>query len=61
MLTSHSLGWTEQLFRDMGRDACGGALALGRGEVPRHVVNREVLEKPEFRSKLQRLAAGSIA
>lgn len=60
VLTSHSLGWTEQLFRDMGRDACGGAIALGRGEVPRHVVNREVLEKPEFRSKLQRLAAGRI-
>ena len=58
VLTSHSLGWTEQLFRDMGRDACGGALALGRGEVPPHVVNRDVLDRPDFQRKLERLVAG---
>ena len=39
ILTSHSIAWTEELFRDMGRIDCEGALAIYRGEVPTHVVN----------------------
>jgi len=52
ILTSHSVGWTEELFRDMGRIDCEGALAVLQGEAPRDVVNREVLERPGFRHKL---------
>ena len=52
ILTSHSVAWTVELFRDMGRMDCEGALAVSRGEVPLHVVNREVLERPGFRAKL---------
>ena len=44
ILTSHSVGWTEELFRDMGRIDCEGALAVSHGEAPANVVNREVLE-----------------
>ncbi len=55
VLTSHSVGWTEELFRDMGRADCEGALAVMRGEVPAHVVNRDVLDRPGFRQKLARL------
>ena len=36
----------------MGRMDCEGALAVKRGEVPLHVVNRDVLERPGFRAKL---------
>jgi phosphoglycerate dehydrogenase-like enzyme len=54
ILTSHSVGWTEELFRDMGRADCEGALAVMRGEAPANVVNREVLERPGFRQKLER-------
>jgi len=54
ILTSHSLGWTEELFRDMGRIDCEGALAVMRGEHPRNVVNRDVLDRPGFRRKLER-------
>jgi phosphoglycerate dehydrogenase-like enzyme len=54
ILTSHSIGWTEELFRDMGRIDCEGALAIRRGEVPNHVVNREVLTRPGFQGKLRR-------
>jgi phosphoglycerate dehydrogenase-like enzyme len=53
ILTSHSVGWTEELFRDMGRIDCEGALAVMRGEPPASVVNREVLERPGFRRKLE--------
>jgi phosphoglycerate dehydrogenase-like enzyme len=52
ILTSHSIAWTVELFRDMGRMDCEGALAVARGENPLHVVNREVLERPGFQKKL---------
>ena len=54
ILTSHSIAWTEELFRDMGRSDCEGALAIMRGETPPNVVNRDVLERPGFLKKLQR-------
>jgi phosphoglycerate dehydrogenase-like enzyme len=54
ILTSHSIAWTEELFRDMGRIDCEGALAIYRGEAPLHVVNPQVLSNPVFLEKLQR-------
>jgi phosphoglycerate dehydrogenase-like enzyme len=52
ILTSHSVAWTVELFRDMGRMDCEGALAIARGEIPLHVVNRDVLERTGFGAKL---------
>jgi phosphoglycerate dehydrogenase-like enzyme len=52
ILTSHSIAWTEELFRDMGRIDCQGAVAIHRGEVPEHVVNPQVLSSPAFLQKL---------
>ncbi len=57
ILTSHSIAWTEELFRDMGRIDCEGALAVYRGEPPRHIVNPQVLENPPFLEKLARRKA----
>lgn len=54
ILTSHSVAWTEELFRDMGRIDCEGALAVFRGEAPANVVNRKVLSHPRFLEKLSR-------
>jgi phosphoglycerate dehydrogenase-like enzyme len=56
ILTSHSIGWTEELFRDMGRIDCAGALAVMRGEAPQSVVNRDVLNRPGFQKKLAEYA-----
>lgn len=53
ILTSHSVAWTVELFRDMGRMDCEGALAIRHGNPPAHVVNREVLDRPGFRKKLE--------
>jgi len=50
--TSHSIGWTEELFRDMVHEACAGALAIGQGQPPPNVVNREVLTRAGFLAKL---------
>jgi phosphoglycerate dehydrogenase-like enzyme len=54
ILTSHSIAWTEELFRDMGRIDCEGALSIYRGEIPMSVVNRNVLTRPGFLAKLER-------
>jgi phosphoglycerate dehydrogenase-like enzyme len=61
ILTSHSIAWTEELFRDMGRIDCMGALAVYRGEAPSGVVNRDVLSQPLFLEKLARHKAAFAA
>jgi phosphoglycerate dehydrogenase-like enzyme len=61
ILTSHSIAWTEELFRDMGRIDCEGALAIYRGEAPKHVVNPHVLENPRFIEKLAHWKAAHAA
>jgi len=61
ILTSHSIAWTEELFRDMGRADCMGALAIHRGEAPCDVVNRDVLARPLFLEKLARHRAAFAA
>ena len=64
ILSSHSIAWTEELFRDMGRIDCHGALAIRRGEQPPYVVNPEVLSRPGFQRKLaqyRELARSSTA
>jgi phosphoglycerate dehydrogenase-like enzyme len=61
ILTSHSIAWTEELFRDMGRIDCQGALAIYRGEVPEHVVNPKVLSSPAFLQKLAKYKAAFSA
>jgi phosphoglycerate dehydrogenase-like enzyme len=57
ILTSHSVAWTEELFRDLGRIDCEGALAIYRGEAPKHIVNPQVLENSLFLDKLARRKA----
>ena len=61
ILTSHSIAWTEELFRDMGRIDCQGALSIYRGQVPENVVNPQVLTKPLFIEKLERFRAHSAS
>jgi phosphoglycerate dehydrogenase-like enzyme len=55
LLAPHSIAWTDELFRDVGRAAFAGLVDLARGRVPRVVVNREVLDRPGFQKKWQRL------
>lgn len=61
ILTSHSIAWTEELFRDMGVIDCRGALSIYRGEAPANVVNPQVLTNPLFMEKLERLKELSAA
>ena len=59
ILAPHCIGWTDELFRDMGRAACRGIVDLTQGRRPHGVVNPEVLAKPSFQQKWRRLTAPS--
>ncbi|MHB0956943.1 MAG: hydroxyacid dehydrogenase [Pirellulaceae bacterium] len=55
ILAPHSIAWTNELFRDIGRSVCQGMVDLSLGQRPRGVVNPQVLERPGFRAKWQRI------
>jgi phosphoglycerate dehydrogenase-like enzyme len=55
LLAPHSIAWTDELFRDIGRCACRGMLDLSLGRRPRGVLNPEVFDRPGFRQKWERL------
>ena len=55
LLAPHSIAWTNELFRDIGRTACQGVLDLAHGKTPNGIVNPEVLDQPRFQEKWDRL------
>ena len=55
LLAPHSIAWTDEMFRDVGRTACRGLLDLALGRRPHGVVNPEVFERDGFRRKWARL------
>jgi phosphoglycerate dehydrogenase-like enzyme len=55
LLAPHSIAWTHELFRDIGRTACQGMIDLSLGRKPRGVVNPAVFEKPTFQKKWRRI------
>src|SRR6266568_3596056 len=53
LLTPHSLCWTDECFLKMGQSAVESVLAVLKGEVPKLVVNQEVLSHPGMIRKLE--------
>ena len=53
LLTPHSLCWTDECFLKMGQSAVESVLAVLKGEVPKRVVNEEVLSHPGLIRKLE--------
>jgi phosphoglycerate dehydrogenase-like enzyme len=53
VLTPHTLCWTDECFLRMGESAIDSVLSVLRGEIPAHIVNREVLKRPGMRAKLE--------
>jgi phosphoglycerate dehydrogenase-like enzyme len=58
ILAPHSIAWTDEMFRDIGDTVCRSIVELALGRRPKGVVNAEVLERPGFREKWQRLRLG---
>ena len=52
--TPHGLAWTDELFLANEVMVCESVLAVSRGEIPEHVVNTEVLDRPGLLAKLER-------
>jgi phosphoglycerate dehydrogenase-like enzyme len=55
LLAPHSIAWTDELFRDIGRAACRVMVELSVGRRPHGVLNPELFERPSFQSKWKRL------
>jgi phosphoglycerate dehydrogenase-like enzyme len=55
LLAPHAIAWTDEMFRDIGRTVCQGMLDLAQGRWPRGVINPDVLDRPGFKAKWQRL------
>jgi len=59
LLAPHSIAWTSELFGAIGRYACQTMIDMSQPQIPNGIVNPEVLEKPSFQEKWQRLALTS--
>ena len=55
ILAPHSIAWTGEMFRDIGRTACQSMLDLSAGRRPKSVLNPLLLERESFRVKWSRL------
>lgn len=59
LLAPHSIAWTDELFRDIGRKACQGMIDLCEGRRPAGAVNPEVFDSPGFMAKWRRCRISS--
>jgi phosphoglycerate dehydrogenase-like enzyme len=55
LLAPHSIAWTDELFRDIGRAACQGMVDLTQMKRPNGVLNPHVFDRPGFQEKWKRL------
>lgn len=52
IVAPHSLCWTDQCFGGIGAGDVAAALAVMKGEVPRGIVNKEIVDRPGWQAKL---------
>lgn len=55
LLAPHSIAWTQELFRDIGRVNCRQMVDLSLGRTPAGMINSEVVDRPGFKDKWERL------
>lgn len=56
IVTPHALCWTDEMAAGNGHSALSSVLDVAAGRVPRHVVNRAVLETPRLQERLRQYA-----
>ena len=54
IVTPHALCWTDECERIMGESVLRSIQAVATGNVPEHVVNRDVVANPALQEKLRR-------
>ena len=52
IVTPHSICWTDEFFRNNAESAFRSVAAVAAGRTPTYVVNRDVLQGPQLRSRL---------
>jgi phosphoglycerate dehydrogenase-like enzyme len=52
ILTPHSVGWTEELIRDLNTETCCNIRAVYEGRMPEHLANPSVASRPAMQAKL---------
>ena len=55
ILAPHSIAWTHELFRDIGRSACQAMIDLSQRRCPSGLINKELLTRKSFQDKWHRL------
>jgi len=60
LLAPHSIAWTGEMFRDIGRAACQGMVDLSKGRRPVGVLNPVLFERDSFRTKWSRLTGIAV-
>ena len=55
LLAPHSIAWTHEMFRDIGVAACQSLIDVAAQRRPRAIVNPEVLDRPSFQRKWERI------
>jgi phosphoglycerate dehydrogenase-like enzyme len=58
IVTPHALCWTDEWAYITGRSAMESILTIASGNVPKYVVNKEVIDVLTFQEKLQRFRDG---
>jgi phosphoglycerate dehydrogenase-like enzyme len=57
ILTPHALCWTDQCFAGIGAADVKAVFDVMHGRVPTGIVNREIVDQPAWRAKLERYQA----
>lgn len=52
ILTPHSVGWTEELIRDLNAETCWSVRDMYEGRLPAHLANPTVASRPSMHAKL---------
>ena len=52
IVTPHSICWTDEFFRNNAESAFRSVVAVANREVPKYVVNRDVLKHPDVQARL---------
>ena len=53
-LAPHNIAWTDELAFGMGKSAFSSIKSISKGEIPQFVVNKDVLDTPQFKSKIEK-------
>jgi D-3-phosphoglycerate dehydrogenase len=54
ILAPHAICWTDECFLNNGRSAIQSILDVAAGRLPRHIVNRAVVDSPRLKEKMRR-------